>query len=737
MPTQYIKQIINRLKGPEYTLVLSPNQQTAETLFFEGKYDDALQIIEKARLKEDFSENEQIQTMILKSNILNEMGEKQEGFQLSIRALQRSQQLDHPLLKFESLRAQINSLFLLGNLDQCQQVISESELLLKKSRRLNKNDKKKYRAIIQHYSGKILRKKGDLSEANTYLSKAYDELKELGNNYEQATLYNDLGINNAMKGNSDLALTYFKRSLSLYETLKNNSSSIKLYNNIGQILWQQGELEEALQHYLRGQSLSEKAGQKMYSAALLLNIGLINQSKGDLDLALDYFQKSLSLFQELDRSNEVAICQNNMGNIYQAKGELDIALGYYEKSLTYFEEIDNKYEMAASYHNIGIIYREKGDTVETSAQLAKALIIQKELGNPLEISGTLLLMIQNYIQSGSKDSTEHYLAKLNEIRGENKVIEQRYQYAKAQVLIMSGRTVHKAEAQQILTEIVESEIIDHELTVEAMFHLFELLLFELQTTGNEDVIKEIKVLSHKIITIAESQKSFSDLAEIYRLQSKLALLELDVKESQRLLSQAQIIAETKGLHRLAQSISYEFDSLLNDLAKWNDFIERDASITERYELAELESMMSAILERKGKQYDDLPEEDPMMLLILDEAGLCLFSKTFPSESFLQDQLIGGLLTSINAFMQEAFSLSGSIERIKHEENTLLLKSVDPYLFAYVFQGQSYSAMQKLEKFIEAVHDSTLWEEITKIRSTGRSDKVNDALNEEISKVFLQ
>ncbi len=737
MPTQHIKQLISRLKGPDLTLVQNPNQQRAQILYYEGMYEKALRIIENSSEESTFSELEEIQSKILKSNILTEMGEKQKGFDLSIQALQKSRELNHPLLIFESLRAQINSLFLLGDLSQCQQVIIEGEILLKESKRISKNDKRKFHAIIQQYNGKVLRKKGELTNAESFLTKAHDILKELGNDYEQATLYNDLGINNAMKGNSEMALANFKKSLQLYEELMNSSSSIKLYNNIGQILWQRGELEGALSHYLRGQELSEKAGQKRFSAALLVNIGLINQSKGDLDLALDNFQQSLIIFQELNRLDEVAICHNNMGNIYQAKGELDIALDYYEKSTTYFEEIDNRYEMTASYHNIASIYREKGNYIETSTQLSKTLIIQEELGNPLEKSVTLLLMIENYIQSGAKESAEHYLAQLNDIRGENKVIELRYQKAKAQVLIMSGRVVHRAEAQKILTEIAGSEIIDHELTVEAMFKLFELLLFELRTSGNEDVLKEVKELSQRIISIAESQKSFSDLAETYRLQSKLALLELDIKESQRLLSQAQIIAETKGLQRLAQSISYEFDSLLNDLTKWNDYIERNASITERYELAELESMMTAILERKGTQYDDLPEEDPMMLLILDDAGLCLFSKTFPSESFLQDQLIGGLLTSINAFMQEAFSLSGSIERIKHEDNTLLLKNVDPYLFAYVFQGQSYSAMQKLEKFIAVVQESTLWDEIAKIRSTGRSDEVNDALNEEISNVFLK
>ena len=146
-------------------------------------------------------------------------------------------------------------------------------------------------------------------------------------------------------------------------------------------------------------------------------------------------------------------------------------------------------------------------------------------------------------------------------------------------------------------------------------------------------------------------------------------------------------------------------------------------------------MMGAILTRKVSKYEDLPEEEPRMVLILDDSGVCLYSKNFTEDTPLHDQLIGGFLTSINAFMQEAFSLSGSIERIKNQDNTILLKNVGPYLFSYVFEGQSYSAIQKLDKFTENLQNSPLWEDINKIRSTGRTTEVKSALDEVTTSVF--
>jgi hypothetical protein len=114
--------------------------------------------------------------------------------------------------------------------------------------------------------------------------------------------------------------------------------------------------------------------------------------------------------------------------------------------------------------------------------------------------------------------------------------------------------------------------------------------------------------------------------------------------------------------------------------------------------------MTAILRKKVSIEDELPEEEPIMLLILEE-GISSLSRNFESADQLQEQLIGGFLAAINAFMQEAFSVTGSIERIKHEDYTLLFKSIEPLLFCYFFQGQSYSALRKLNSFIEKIQAS--------------------------------
>jgi len=89
-----------------------------------------------------------------------------------------------------------------------------------------------------------------------------------------------------------------------------------------------------------------------------------------------------------------------------------------------------------------------------------------------------------------------------------------------------------------------------------------------------------------------------------------------------------------------------------------------------------------------------------MLLILKQTGQPIFNKNFLQSKFSKDEsLLSGFISSINAFFKEVFETSGSIERIKHQELTVLLKPVEAILFCYVFKGQSYSAIKKLEEFI--------------------------------------
>lgn len=466
--------------------------------------------------------------------------------------------------------------------------------------------------------------------------------------------------------------------------------------------------------------------------------GTIYWNQGKLTLALKNLKKSLFIRRQLGNQRNIAASLNNIGLVYLQKGELNKAMESFQESLAIGKELGLPHYVAAILGNIGTIRQAKGEFEEAYACYERAIELFKEIGNDSYISEALYRMITLKIEEEHPEEAEQYLKELEEInqKGDHKIIDQRFRLSKAMLLKTSDRTIHKAEAQKLFQEIAEEEVIDHELTVLAMLNLCELLLVELKNFGNEAVLEEIEQLANQLLEIASHQNSFSLLAETYLLESKLALIKLDLRKAQQLLTQAQMIAEEKGLKKLAVNLSNEHDSLLMQLNKWKNLAERRASLSERLEMVKLEDMLGRMMLKKIEDVKEVPEES-VLLVILAESGLTLFSMQFESEQKINEQLVGGFLTAINTFCRETFSSAGSLERIKHQEYTVLMKAIGGLMFCYVFKGQSYSALHKLEEFIHLLEtEKNLLDQLTQAADKGHiTSNKSQQLTKIATKIF--
>ena len=132
------------------------------------------------------------------------------------------------------------------------------------------------------------------------------------------------------------------------------------------------------------------------------------------------------------------------------------------------------------------------------------------------------------------------------------------------------------------------------------------------------------------------------------------------------------------------------------------------------------------LSNKGDvEFPQLINEEPVMLLVLAESGTPLYTKNYLEGSELDGVLVGGFLAAIINFCNETFSSKGSIERIKHQEYTLLLKPKKPLFFSYVIKGQTYAASQKLEAFSKIIGTSTsVWEDLISAKKCSKALETN-------------
>ncbi|MFX1515425.1 MAG: tetratricopeptide repeat protein [Promethearchaeota archaeon] len=585
-------------------------------LFFMGSLNQALKRVLELEERSD-EDSLKLECQNLRCLIFIQMGDPQGGLRLADQAVEKSQQLGDLLLMLDAMIARATALFELGELDQCLNVINQSNNILIASKANNQPEYSQRNSQLKFLTGKVFRKKGDLDYALEHLNEALavrQELRkngeqELENKYALAEVLNVIGIILGYRGENDSALSYIESSLNLFEEIGNREQILKLTNNIGMIYWLKGELDQALDFFQKGLFFSEKVGNKRNYAALLSNIGMIHRNKGNLDAALNYFEKGLKIYEELRSKSELATFYNNIGAIYQIKGELDEASKYYKRSLTIGEELGDKLEIATSLGNIGDVFQYQGDSKRAIKYYERSLALYEEIGNDVNICRILLILIQ--LHEGSKERVEHYLLKLEKINSKeyNKMINQMYRLGKAIVLKSSGRIIRMAESQQLFQEIAQEETFNVEFTCSSMLHLCELLLQEYKATGKEEIIYEIKSELEQFRKFVEKRHVYHWLAQLYWLESKFSLLELNIERSRRLLSQAIAIAKEKGLGKLAVQITSEYDDLIIQFGKWEELVTQNQPAgsptrSKIFELSQIEDLVERMIRRRLYHQDE-------------------------------------------------------------------------------------------------------------------------------------
>jgi hypothetical protein len=203
------------------------------------------------------------------------------------------------------------------------------------------------------------------------------------------------------------------------------------------------------------------------------------------------------------------------------------------------------------------------------------------------------------------------------------------------------------------------------------------------------------------------------------------------------LTEAQQIAENHGLNLLAQKISHEHDVLLEKTDEWDKINKEDAPMTDRIELASFDGVFNRI---QGKRAIEIPEfvnEEPILLLIMDNSGATYFNHSF-AINWDHSDLFSTFMSAFNTFSGELFSRS--IDRIRIGDNTILINPVEPFLACYVIKGQSYPALQKLTRFTEAIREnSDIWQALNKSVKTSEMLKLDEppALKTVINEIFTQ
>ncbi|MHA2376369.1 MAG: tetratricopeptide repeat protein, partial [Candidatus Thorarchaeota archaeon] len=490
-----------------------------------------------------------------------------------------------------------------GKPEEGFKAISEGRKLLADSgiRQIEENKKeiRKRNGKLLHHEGVIFWYKGDLDKALECHQQSMVINEELGNKLDLAGSFNNLGLVYWSKSEHDEALDYYKQSLAISEELDHKLLVASILNNMGNLYATRGELDLALEIHFRSLSLKEELGLEHDIALSLNNVGTIYQLKGDFDQACDFYDRSLKMHEILGIRRDMALVSSNLADIHMLRGNLDKALEDYEFSLEIYNEMGFKTDIARLLSNIGEIHRKKDNPTKAIEIYQQSLEIYGSIKDDTHTSVVLHNLVDAALESDTPSVAEKYLENLKQIdeQTDNPKINQHYRVAKANFMKSSGRARNKLEAGEILEGLIEEEVTDHSLTVTAMIHLCDLLISELKMTGEESVLKKVNDLTKRLLEIAKEQSSHSLLAKTYLLQSKLALIDLDVDKAMELLSQANVMATEKGLDMLARAVSHERDLLLSQKEKWEMIIQQPPPKKEMIDITHLDDYLELMIRR--------------------------------------------------------------------------------------------------------------------------------------------
>jgi tetratricopeptide (TPR) repeat protein/predicted amidohydrolase len=528
-------------------------------------------------------------------------GEYHKALRLAEDLIQQARKDDRAIILLEALLLKAESSWRTGKHDEGQRMLDEAKTILTHIDREKEGDTRKIqesKANLLNQSGILAWYRGNLDNALKYYEESLGITSELQDRLSMAKTYNNLGLVYWSKGDLTQAIRSYLQSLEIHEELKNEREIATVLSNLGNVTVRVGNLDEALRYQERSLVIREKLGIKSDLVLTLINIGVVYQLMGVLDHALDYYQRGLTLAQELNNSRDIALALNNLGNIYQIKGDLDQALDYFQQSLALYQKLGIKEDIALALANIGEIHRKKGNSEAAQEHYQKSLTLYSELENDPLAAVILLELVWVSLDSEDSALSEKSLAQLKQIndRNENRVIDQRYRLAQALVLKSSHRARNRMKAGTILQGLVEEPIADHSLTVTAMIHLSDLLLSELKMTGEEELFEDIKSLTQQLLDIAKEQASPSLLAETYLLQSKLAMIELDMGRAQKLLTQAIQLTIEKGLDSIASNLKKEQNLLQSQVEKWERLVQQNPSRQEMIDQTKIDDLLNKMIQ---------------------------------------------------------------------------------------------------------------------------------------------
>ncbi|MHA1983120.1 MAG: tetratricopeptide repeat protein [Candidatus Hodarchaeales archaeon] len=578
----------------------------ANDLVYVGHFVEAFDELEKIRNPEQLSPEERLLHLLLQSSILRKIGKYSKAQIIAEQLRLESKNSGNILREIDA----INELILcLTVLEQYKQGLELVDNIIAKFHNLTSNDNQPpwetRHATFLFNQGFLLYQTRKFDEALECITNSYLMRKELNEQMDLAKSLRIMGeLLSRVSSEFEQGLNYCQDSLKIVETIGNHQEIAYSLESISVVFELKFQINEALDYAKKALSIHRSINNDYDIARLIYQIGKLYWQEGQLNNALTYYQESLSIYEKINHQYGIAKSLNGIGTTYTLQGELKSALEFFQRSITIYEKIENAYGITIGLGNIAEIYDDMNENKLSIDYFKRALDMSSTINNDLIAAEQIYQLIRRHRLDIDPEKIKSYLDELYlmTLRQQNPVITQQYKIAKALILNEKNRLSDRFMALKLFREIVNEKIVKFELTVTAMVYLSQLLLFELELSNNHSVLSDIVDLLTRLMNIAKSQKSNWLIVEAYLIQTKLALVELDIDRAQHYIRKAQEVVNEKNLSKLANVVSAEQDVLIMQLHNWEKFIASKPSMKEKIQFTRIEELIERMTTKK--QYNN-------------------------------------------------------------------------------------------------------------------------------------
>lgn len=394
----HLNSILERTE--DKSLRLSTKGKLSEIFIIQGKYDKAIDIVDKGLTIHDEEDKLKRKFLSIKGRGYSRKGELKKAKKI----FQKEKEIAIDIDEDKEIAKALHDLGCIhikeGNYEKALETINDAVKIWEEI-----EDKKGLSDSLNNL-GVIYERKGIFDKALECFQRTLEIEKEIGNKANILKTLNNLGINSKIRGDIDKALEYYDEGLTIAKKIKDKPGMAKIYVNVGIIYGTKCEFDKALEHFERALKIEKEIEDKPGMAGIFNNIGSIYHNLGDLKKAIENHKKSLEIAEEIGDKNMIAGCYYNLGSVYEKKEELDKALDYYNKSLEIVKELGNK--RLYCFVLLGLadskLQKEKEELAKDYA--TEAVNLSKELGLQKEKGVSRRLLGKVYRETGKLDEAK-------------------------------------------------------------------------------------------------------------------------------------------------------------------------------------------------------------------------------------------------------------------------------------------------------------------------------------------